>query len=68
MNGRPTTVERAYQIARSGEAANVKDIKNRMRTEGFGDVAAQLSGPTITAALRRLCVAARAKPEVENAG
>ena len=60
MNSRYTTVERAYQLANSGECAGVGEIKDRLRAEGFSDVQGQLYGPTITSALRRLCESSRA--------
>ena len=59
VDNRLTTVERAYQLARSGECAGVKEIKERLLIEGFQDVSGQLYGSTITKALRLLCVAAR---------
>ena len=63
MNSRRTTVERAYELANSGECTGVGDIKDRLRTEGFSDVPGQLYGPTITSALRRLCETARAQAD-----
>ena len=69
MNSRFTTVERAYQLASSGECAGVGEIKGRLRAEGFTDVQGQLYGPTITSALRRLCESARAEAaEADAAG
>lgn len=60
MTLRLTTVERAYQLAKSGECATVSEIKARLRSEGYGDVAGQLYGPTIQRSLRQLCTAAKA--------
>lgn len=65
MNRRFTTVERAYQLAGSGECANVGEVKDRLRQEGFTDIAGQLYGPTITAALRKLCTGAYVPPVPE---
>jgi hypothetical protein len=59
VDNRLTTLERAYQLARSGKCAGVREIKERLLTEGFQNVFGQLYGSTITKALRRLCVAAR---------
>ena len=42
MNYRLTTVERAYQLAESGEFANVGEIKRQLSTEGYSDVQGQL--------------------------
>ena len=67
MNYRLTTVERAYQLAESGEFANVGEIKRRLTTEGYSDVQGQLYGSTITSALKKLCDKARADMPVEKA-
>lgn len=53
MNIRPTTIERAYQLAESGECATVDAIKIRLRSEGFAEK--QLIGPVLLADLRRRC-------------
>jgi hypothetical protein len=55
---RPATVERAYQLAESGDCATVDDIKSRLQAEGYSSVGQHLSAPTLTRALRRLCAAA----------
>ena len=60
MNSRPTTVERAYQLARTGECRSVSEIKKRLRDEGFFDVNGQLYGPWLAKDLRRLCGDAKA--------
>ncbi len=52
---RPTALERAYQLARSGACASVAEIKARLKTEGLDDN--QVFGPTLLAELRRLCAA-----------
>ena len=62
----PGTVERAYQLARSGECATVDDIRARLRAEGFSLVSGHLSGAMIQRALRGLCIAAApGQPEPE---
>lgn len=71
MDIRPTTVERAYQLAASGECASVAEVKQRLDKEGYANVVGQLYGPTIQAALRKLCAAsqlanAAATPSLES--
>ncbi|HEY2708832.1 MAG TPA: hypothetical protein VGI95_12335 [Caulobacteraceae bacterium] len=61
MTGRPTTLERAYELAGSGECENVAVLKRRLKTEGFADVERQLYGPVLQTELRRLCREAAAK-------
>lgn len=62
MTLRLTTIERAYQLAKSGDCATVSEIKARLRSEGYSDVAGQLYGPTIQRSLRQLCAAAQPAP------
>lgn len=58
MNNRPTTLERAYQLAESGECRTVGEVKKRLQSEGFERIADQLYGRTVTNALRDRCTAA----------
>ena len=55
---RPDTVERAYQLAKSGDCANIDDIKTRLQAEGYASVFQHLSAPMLTRTLRGLCAAA----------
>jgi len=61
MSNHQTTIERAYELARSGQCAGVSDIKKKLQSEGFSDIAGQLFGPAINGDLRKLCVAAKAE-------
>jgi virulence-associated protein VapD len=54
-NHRPTTLERAYELARAGGCRTVGDIKTALQAEGFERIQDSLYGPTLTAALRKLC-------------
>ena len=58
----PTTLERAFDLARSGSYATVNDIRMQLRAERYDQVDAHLSGPSIARQLRQLCVEAR-EPE-----
>jgi hypothetical protein len=64
-NFRPTTLERAYELARSGECRTVGDIKARLQSEGHERVQDRLYGGSLTSALRKLCVAHYVAPEGE---
>lgn len=55
-NFRPTTLERAYELARSGQCRTVGDIKSRLQAEGHERVQDRLYGGSLTSALRKLCV------------
>ncbi len=55
MTHRPTTLERAYELAREGRCRTVSDIKQALSSEGFDRIQDSLYGPTLSAALRKLC-------------
>ncbi|TPG13674.1 hypothetical protein [Sphingomonas oligophenolica] len=57
-NHRPSTIERAYQLARSGSCGSVDDVRRSLVAEGHDSVLAHLSGPTIRRALAALCKSA----------
>ncbi len=59
MNNRPTTLERAFQLARSGDYSTISDIRRQLKLEGFSDAPSQISGPSMLKQLRKLCEAAR---------
>jgi hypothetical protein len=56
----PTTLERAFALARSGRFASVNDIRLTLKRERFEQVDAHLAGFAIARQLRGLCVDARA--------
>ena len=56
----PTTLERAFDLARSGRFASVSDIRLALKRERFDQVEAHLAGFSIARQLRGLCDAARA--------
>lgn len=55
----PTTLERAFTLARSGSCATVNDIRMQLRAERFDLVDAHLAGPAIARQLRELCIESR---------
>jgi hypothetical protein len=59
----PTTVERAFALARSGRFANVSDIRLALKRERFDNVEAHLAGPSLVRQLRALCEEARRAAE-----
>lgn len=52
---RPTTLERAYALAREGRCRTVGDIKQALSSEGYDRIQDALYGPSLTADLRKLC-------------
>ena len=52
-----TTIERAFELAKSGACATIKEIRLRVKAEGYsGD---QLYGPVLIRQLRELCRSAK---------
>jgi hypothetical protein len=66
MTFRPTTLERAYELARSGACRTVGDIKAKLQAEGHERVQDRLYGGSLTSALRKLCIAHYIAPEGED--
>ena len=54
-----TTLERAFELARSGSCASVNDIRRQLKAERYDQVEAHLSGSSISRQLRALCAEAR---------
>ncbi len=54
-----TTVERAFELARSGECVGVDDVRRVLKRERHDAVDAHLAGPSLTKRLRALCEEAR---------
>ncbi len=52
---RPTTLERAYELAREGRCRTVGDIKQALSAEGYDRIQDALYGPSLTSDLRKLC-------------
>ena len=56
MPERVTTLERAFQLARSGKCATVGELRQQLKAEGYAPD--QITGPTLLRQLRELCAAA----------
>ena len=50
-------VERAFELARSGDCASVAAIRLRLKTEGYGagEISSHLQGRSIAGSLVKLC-------------
>jgi hypothetical protein len=55
----PSTLERAFILARSGSCATVADIRMTLKRERFDQVEGHLAGSAINRQLRALCEEAR---------
>lgn len=59
MTHRPTTIERAYELAKSGTCNNVEEILAKLTAESYFDAKSQLYGPVLRKELNALCKATR---------
>jgi hypothetical protein len=53
MDPKVSALERAFQLARSGQAASIDDIKKRLKREGYEEKAVD-GGPSLARQLRKL--------------
>lgn len=60
MQDKPTLVERAYQLAETGDLPTIGAIKRKLQSEGYAEIDAHLDGPQMRAALRTLIASAKA--------
>jgi len=57
MDQRPTTLERAFQLAKSGTCVSVPDLRKQLKAEGYS--INQVTGPTLNKQLVALIQSAR---------
>jgi hypothetical protein len=55
MAPRPTTLERAFELARSGDHAGPETLRRQLFSEGYYDARAQISGRSLRVQLTRIC-------------
>ena len=53
------TLERAFELARTGECISVDDIRKRLKAEQYSQVDAHLAGAAVRRQLLDLCKEAR---------
>jgi hypothetical protein len=58
MKDRPSVVERAFQISKSGIVANMDELHARLTAEGYSDNAQYLAGRSILKQLKLLIATA----------
>ena len=51
-NARPAIIERAFEIAASGEFSYIADLTRRLNREGYEMASAHLAGPLIRAQIK----------------
>ena len=68
MNNSPSigTIERAFQLARTGACHSVVEIRHRLHTEGYEGVHGHLNGSTIQRQLREALAARGISPGADE--
>jgi hypothetical protein len=59
MEERPGVVQRAFQIARSGNVENISALHKQLAAEGYTNNIQSLAGRSISSQLSRMIVGAR---------
>lgn len=59
MPERPGVVERAFEIAKSGKAANIAELRKQLTAEGYSNNAQFLAGRSLSNQLTRMITEAR---------
>lgn len=54
---RQTTLERAFELARTGDYVGIAEIRAQLKVEGYS--LGQLEGPSLMRQLRELCISSR---------
>jgi hypothetical protein len=57
MDLKLTSLERAFQLAKSGNCATIEDIRRALRSEGYGTE--QIVGPALLRQLRAILATSR---------
>ena len=62
MEERPSVVERAFQIAKSGAVANTSELCGQLAAEGYSNSKSFLAGRSISIQITRMIAEARQLP------
>ena len=57
------TIERAFELARSGTCADVADIRRALKKERYPQIEEHLRGQAVCRQLRDICLEARRAPD-----
>jgi hypothetical protein len=63
MNNHTPIIERAFQLAESGECDSFTHIKSRLKSDGYTSIEAGLTGSSLRRQLSAICTAKRAGKE-----
>ncbi len=55
FNGETSCLQRAYELARTGQFETIAQIKAQLRRESYASIEATLCGSALTRALDKIC-------------
>ncbi len=64
LSGRRSLVERAFELANSGDCPSLTAVKRRLSKEGYSDVHASLDGRLLRTQITEACRKSRASTDV----
>lgn len=64
---RPGVIERAFELARSGDCASIEEIRSQLKRESHASVDSHLGSPLLGRQLRKLCAEHRATEPLQTA-
>ncbi len=59
MDSRPSIIERAFELAKSGQCHKIEEIKLQLHREHYSDIDLYIRGGALTAQLRHLLAMAQ---------
>ena len=59
MSDRPSIIERAFQVAKSGKVSNIKQLRQQLAAEGYPNAANALTGRSLQQQLSRMITEAK---------
>jgi hypothetical protein len=62
LKDRPSVIERAFQVAKSGKVANIAELRAQLAKEGYSNVAMALTGRALGQQISRMIIEARSAP------
>jgi hypothetical protein len=64
---RPGVIERAFELARSGDCASIEEIRSQLKRESHASVDSHLGSPMLGRQLRKLCTEHRVNAQPQQA-
>jgi hypothetical protein len=59
VNDRPSIIERAFQVAKSGKVSDIGQLRKQLAAEGYANAATALTGRSLQQQLSRMITEAK---------